>query len=175
MSAGLTAEERGRHGRRADEFSAAQLVYSLTDVESILATRLAAVEAERDWSGEASVENAALADEWRERAEVAEQQSTDLRASIMALAEEECANSACLHLNDMYGHLRALLANPAPSLAAETLECGNCRAELDLDAVRAQANAEALAAVTAATDGAARHLGHAHPVVIALRKALGAA
>jgi len=31
-----------------------------------------------------------------------------------------------------------------------------------------------LAAVTAATDDAARHLGHVHPVVLALRKALGA-
>jgi len=34
--------------------------------------------------------------------------------------------------------------------------------------------ASRLAAVTAATDDAARHLGYVHPVVLALRKALGA-
>jgi hypothetical protein len=42
------------------------------------------------------------------------------------------------------------------------------------DANRADVAEQTLAAVAAATDDAARHLGHAHPVVVNLRKALGA-
>ena len=41
----LSEAERERHGRWAGEFPAGQLVYSLTDVERILAARLAARDA----------------------------------------------------------------------------------------------------------------------------------
>lgn len=105
----LTKAERGAVLSAAGPQTPATAVHLAVTVEAIIAARverlttaLAEAEAERDTARAEYQRYALRGDEFMRR-------ERRLRERIEALADE-CADSACIHMNTLYGRLRALLA-----------------------------------------------------------------
>ena len=96
------------HGDGADDCStditSPCFILALTRQVVDLEARLAEAERERL----KLARNAIRVNEWIARAEHAEAETARLRAGVAALVDE-CSDSACIHLNTLWGSLRALL------------------------------------------------------------------